>query len=349
MLLTLLLLCSGLRPEQNPADHVLLVINQPSVESTEVGAYYRSKRGIARENVVFVDVSRTEEVSNSEYRSAIEEPVRKAVKGSKTRIDYIVLTKGIPIRIALSGLAVDSMLAAMDLKFEPITKPAEAEIKRAINPYFGKNEPFDSKKFGYYLVTRLDGFTVADAKALVDNSLAAKPEKGPFFFDEADNRKADGYGEIQKTLGAAESVLTKKGLEATIDRTSAFVVPGSPLMGYASWGSNDSGFSWQAYRKIKFLPGSICETFVSTSGRSFAPTATGSGQSLIGDLIANGVTGIKGYVSEPFTFALARPEILFDRYTSGRNLAESFYAASLVLKWKDIVIGDPLCSPYAKP
>ena len=27
----------------------------------------------------------------------------------------------------------------------------------------------------------------------------------------------------------------------------------------------------------------------------------------------------------------------------GRNLAESFYAASRFLKWKDVVIGDPLC------
>ena len=55
---------------------------------------------------------------------------------------------------------------------------------------------------------------------------------------------------------------------------------------------------------------------------------------------------MKGYVSEPFTFALARPNILFERYVGGFNLAESFYMASPVTKWKDVVIGDPLCSPY---
>ena len=59
-------------------------------------------------------------------------------------------------------------------------------------------------------------------------------------------------------------------------------------------------------------------------------------------------TGVKGYVSEPYTFALAKPDILFDRYTNGMNLAESFYAASQFLKWKDVVIGDPLCDPYRK-
>ncbi len=35
------------------------------------------------------------------------------------------------------------------------------------------------------------------------------------------------------------------------------------------------------------------------------------------DLIAQGVTGVKGYVSEPYTYALAKPEILFDRYLRG--------------------------------
>ncbi|HLO98551.1 MAG TPA: hypothetical protein VK171_08145, partial [Fimbriimonas sp.] len=64
------------------------------------------------------------------------------------------------------------------------------------------------------------------------------------------------------------------------------------------------------------------------------------------DLIAQGVTGVKGYVSEPFTFALCRPEIMFDRYTKGFNLAEAFYASSPVVKWKDIVVGDPLCRPF---
>ena len=41
------------------------------------------------------------------------------------------------------------------------------------------------------------------------------------------------------------------------------------------------------------------------------------------------------------------PDILFDRYVRGATLAESFYAASYMVLWKDLVIGDPLCAPYA--
>jgi hypothetical protein len=58
------------------------------------------------------------------------------------------------------------------------------------------------------------------------------------------------------------------------------------------------------------------------------------------------VTGVKGYVAEPFSVALCPADILFDRYTAGYTLAESFYMAVPFLKWKDIVIGDPLCAPY---
>lgn len=341
-----LLLCGVLTPPK-PADHVMLVINQSSMESLEIGSYYRTKREIPRENVAFIDVSRTEEIPEGEYKSSIEDPVRAAIAKSKHRIDFIVLTKGVPIRLKEDPkYSVDATLAGMNLQFRAIDKLDEVEIRRAVNPYFNKDEPFDSSKFGFYLVTRLDGYTIADAKRLVDSSLAAKAEKGPFFFDEAANRRIPGYVEMQRTLAQANDLLRGRGYESTIDTTTEFVVPPSPLMGYASWGSNDDAFTFEAYRKITFKPGAICETFVSTSGRTFLPTA--GGQSLIADLIANGVTGIKGYVSEPFTFALAKPEILFDRYTSGRNLAESFYAASLVLKWKDIVIGDPLCAPYAK-
>jgi uncharacterized protein (TIGR03790 family) len=220
-------------------------------------------------------------------------------------------------------------------------------LEKSLNPYYGKKEPFSSAKFGgMYLVTRLDGYTVDDAKRLVDNSLAAKPVKGPFFMDAADNAKAGGFAALHKYFYTARDWLKDHSFDAQIDETREFVAPSAPVMGYISWGSNDKAFNPNAYKRISFLPGAIAETYVSTSARTFGRVT--SGQSVITDLIASGVTGVKGYVSEPFTFALCRADILFGNYVSGRNLAESFYSASMVAKWKDVVIGDPLCCPYAK-
>jgi uncharacterized protein (TIGR03790 family) len=232
----------------------------------------------------------------------------------------------------------------MNLGLTPIREPKPEQIRQSLNPYFNKDEAFSSEKFGMYLVTRLDGPSVATVKRLIDNSVAARPEKGPFFFDQAANRDSEGYKVLNDALKTASDLLARRGFKTALEQTGAFAAPTEPLAGYVSWGSNDANFDLAKYRRLRFLPGAIAETFVSTSARTFIPTDTG--QSLITDLIAGGVTGVKGYVSEPYTFALARPEILFDRYTRGYTLAESFYMASLVTNWKDVVIGDPLCNPY---
>jgi uncharacterized protein (TIGR03790 family) len=332
-------------PKPSPdSKRVLVVMNGNSQDSRDVGTYYVKMRGIPESNVVVLDTVSTENIPIAEYRSKIEAPVREKIKSLRHPIDFIVTTKGVPIRTDNEwGYSVDAFLAAMDLKFKPIEKPQRDQIMEALNPYFGKDAPFSSKQFGFYLVCRLDGYTVADARKLVDNSILAKPHKGPFFFDaKIKTDRVDGYTELNNALIRAGEIM--KG--AKTDATTPFIVPNEPLAGYASWGSNDKEFTTEAYRKLRFKPGAIAETFVSTSARTFRRTT--GGQSMIADLIEQGVTGVKGYVSEPFTFALARPEILFDRYTSGYNLAESFYMASTVLKWKDVVLGDPLCRPYGK-
>lgn len=332
-------------PDQ--AKRVLLVINSSSAESREIGAYYRIKRQVPKENVVMISVSTTENVDQSEYQNGILSPIQSAIRNSKHPIDYIVLTTGTPIRLENdNGFSVDGHLATMNMSLAPIKELTTADITRCKNPYYGSTEPFTSKKYNMYLVTRLIGYTVEDAKKLVDRSLAAVPTDGPFFLDMATNRKDGGYGQLQMLMRRSYENLKNKGVDVQIDETTEFILPARPLMGYVSWGSNDGAYNGETYKKIPFLPGSICETFVSTSGRTFRPTT--GGQSLIADLIKNGVTGIKGYVSEPYTFALAQPDILFDRYVGGFNLADSFYAASPVIKWKDIVVGDPLCQPYAK-
>jgi len=62
-----------------------------------------------------------------------------------------------------------------------------------------------------------------------------------------------------------------------------------------------------------------------------------------------GLTGVSANVAEPYLDATIRPQILFPAYLAGFNLAESFYLAMPFLSWQTIVLGDPLCAPFAKP
>jgi hypothetical protein len=113
-----------------------------------------------------------------------------------------------------------------------------------------------------------------------------------------------------------------------------------------SWGSNDHYqhlYTTHAIPNNTYAHGAIAETYVSTSARSFADPPS-YGQSLIADLIREGVSGAKGYVYEPYSNAMAHAYLLYDRYTSGYNLAESYFMASLLISWMDVVVGDPKTS-----
>ncbi|HAY14863.1 MAG TPA: TIGR03790 family protein [Fimbriimonadaceae bacterium] len=324
---------------------VVVVINTKSPDSQAVGAYYMDKRGIPADAAIHIACPPGEEISRTDFDVLIATPVREKIKQLGRRTDFVVLTQGVPIRIGDKwGPSVDSMLAGVPSPIKPITTINAENVNGAVHPYFQADEPFNSDKYSMWLVTRLTGPTVADAKALVDRSLKAEAGKGPFLFDQAANRNTEDYARLQTRMSEAVANLNRRGFQAELDEKPAFAAPGQPLMGYVSWGSNDGAFRADVYRQIKFKPGAIAETFVSTSARTFGPAQ--GGQSLIADLIRGGVTGVKGYVSEPYTFAMADPQVLFDRYTRGYTLAESFYAASPILKWKDLVIGDPICRPY---
>jgi len=373
-------------PRRSP-DEVLLIVNEKSPISKAVADDYASKRKVTHILAVRCADSAVnaadETIPLDVYKKAIEAPVRAYLERHKG-IQFIVLTKGVPIRISNADTgqrsvdspsdtplctSLDSHLAALDYrtisgaKRYRITGSGATGIGWA-NRYWNSREPFSHDKFGGYLVTRLDGYTEADAKSLVSRALAAEKSlsHGVILFDVppgfglGDKKtipvsitgnviKAEfHWSEYNADMIRADDVLKERGIPEDLEVSEKFVGQRSGLLGYFSWGSNDPKFSPDAYASLFFAPGSIGDTAVSTSGRTFLPTQ--GGQSLIADLIAHGLTCAKGYTDEPLLQANASPTILLDRYTSGYTMAESFFAASRFVGWQDVVIGDPLCAPY---
>jgi len=333
----------GAQPDVSQGKRVLVIVNSSDPDSIRLGQYYAGKRGVPKDNIVLLETTPTDEIRRAQFETEIQAPVKAALAKTKNPIDYLLLIRGIPLRVREGGYSVDSLLMSGEVKRQPLTV-GTATCEIADNPYFGKTEPFSHAKFGIYLACRLDGYSLEDGRALVDRSLAAKKSKGPFLLDQTPGKRVSSYGELQLLMDKATDILKTKGFSTIFDKELTFVGSAEPVAGYVSWGSNDNKYDVNVYHSLRFQAGAIAETFVSTSGRSFHPVT--GGQSLIADLIAQGVTGVKGYVSEPYLIAMAKPDLLFDRYTSGANLADSFYSASPAVHWKDIVVGDPLCAPY---
>jgi len=331
-------------------DRILVIVNTNSAISQAIGNYYLTKRPAAW--TCEIAAPTTETITRTDYDNTVKATIEDYLtdNGLTDEIYYIVTTKGVPLRIsAESGddnASVDSELTMMFRSYSTASK--------VLNPYYTKTVRFD-RSFNIYLVTRLTGYETDndldgipdDVKGLIDRGATpAYHPTGRFVLDVDSTRDGTGYEMGNNWMRDAATGLSADGFDYILDETTTFVTGESNVIGYCSWGSNDNhspscpyllGHTW--------LAGAVTTTYVSTNARSFQ-TGTGYGQSLVADLIAEGVTGANGHVYEPYLDACSRPQLLFDRYTSGWNLAESFYCSIEYVSWMNVVIGDPLCAPW---
>lgn len=350
------------------AANVLLVLNEASPVSLEVGQYYAQKRGITPGNIIRLKIPVDDEISRQGFERGIEAPLARwfAANSGHDRILYIVLTKGVPLRISGSGGA-DGTVASVDselaLLYRKMAAQPVAAAGRVPNPYFLGDVPLSqAKQFSHefqeiYLVTRLDGYTSADIRGLIDRGFAPAKE-GKIVLDEKQSGQEKGNAWLRAAADALGSL--GSGGRVVHDATEKVLTGTKDVLGYYSWGSNDPAIRIRHF-DFGFVPGALAGMFVSSDGRTFSePPAdwklgtwddkstyfASSPQSLAGDLIRDGITGVAGHVAEPFLESTIRPDILFPAYLSGFNLAESYYLAMPYLSWQTVIVGDPLCAPF---
>jgi uncharacterized protein (TIGR03790 family) len=351
------------------AENVAVVVNDNSPDSQRIAEYYVRRRGIPATNIIRIRTSIEETISRPLYAGSIEAPVLVALsqRNLQDRVLYIVLTKGVPIRIegdaGLQG-SVASVDSELSLLYRRMAGIAATTPGRVSNPYFLDAAPIESAKrfthrdYDIYLVTRLDGFTVDDVVGLIDRSMSPSKD-GRIVLDQQDkllNRTGEDWLEDAAKRVEAQG----HGDRVLLERTVKGVRDVDSVLGYYSWGSNDPRNRERNFN-LKFVPGAIAGMFVSSDARTFkeppldwTPTDdtnktkwyAGTPQSLIGDLVRAGVSGVSGHVAEPYLQNTARPQILFPAYLAGFNLAEAYYLSIPSLSWQNLVIGDPLAAPF---
>ncbi len=238
---------------------------------------------------------------------------------------------------------------------------------RVDNPYFlgsrpvAEARPFSHREHDIYLVSRLDAFTVEEAKALVDRA-ARTAREGQIVLDQRDalvNRLGRGLA----GAGRAKH-LTKAGHgeRVVLETTPKPARDVSPVMGYFSWGSTDPQNRVRTV-KMDFVPGAIGATLrqhrrthvQGAAGRLAADqhersrhmvrrvAAVARGRPDPGGADGRGRPGVGALSAERRS-----PGCVVSRLPAGFNLVESFYLAIPHLSWQTVVIGDPLCVPFAR-
>jgi uncharacterized protein (TIGR03790 family) len=358
---------------QSPAN-VVVIVNDASDASKRIGEHYARSRNLPPGNVIHISTATTDGVSRPQYVAQIELPIAVALRRDNLhdRVLYLVLTKGVPLRIDGTGgqeATMTSVDSELTLLYRKMTGRTVTMRGRIPNPYYlgskplAAARPFTHREHDIYLVTRLTGFTVDDALALIDRGREPRND-GRFVLDQRGGLYSTPLGD--RELAEASRRLGEQGLgeRVILETTTNPARNVDNVLGYYGWGSNDPENRVRR-TEMRFAAGALAALFVSGDARTFdeppkdwRPTGDlknrkvwylGSPHSLTGDLIREGVTGAGGYVGEPYLQSAIRPEILFPAYASGFNLAEAFYLALPDLGWQSVIVGDPLCAPFPRP
>ena len=359
-------------------ENLLLVVNPRSADSLTVANAYAARRGIAPINVLMLPWSGEPDATTiARFRGELLEPILRAIEARRLtgQIDQVVYSCGFPTRIdygaelpdtlrerdrypaaSLTGL---TMLHAAVQSGRPGWLDAESnDYYRRIGPdglpaatcgfrgWYGwgqRGELLEAGGSRYLLsvmlgVTAAGGSTVAEVVHSLETAAAAdgtRPAGTIYFMSSGDVRsttRSGGFAPIVRALAAA-------GVKAEI-------VPGtlpSRKRDVAGLVAGAASFDWAASGST-ILPGAICENLTSFGGVFGQP----SGQTPLTEFLRGGAAGSSGTITEPFSIQAKFPHPSIQlHYARGASLAEAFYQ-SVQAPYQLLVVGDPLCQPWAR-
>src|SRR5205814_10082893 len=109
--------CIPALADKSLAPATIVVFNQDVPESVELAKFYAQKRGIARDHLIGLSVSKTEEISRDEYDTMIRDPLRAVFKEQ----NWWTLNepRGGPVTVTSSSIRFVAMIKGMPLKIRP--------------------------------------------------------------------------------------------------------------------------------------------------------------------------------------------------------------------------------------
>ncbi len=361
-------------------ENLFLVVNASSPDSVAVANAYAVLRGIPPINVLMLpwDGS-TESISVASFRSDLLDPVLQSIDGRRLapQINCVVYSSDFPWRIDFSE-EMPAAMASQDIyKFpagsltgmtmlygavrsgkgpvwlDPQSnryyRPLDAEGVprstdgfRGLHRYDAKGEVSEDSGNRYLLsvmlgVTAGRGNSVPEIVRGLEASAAADGTKPPgtiYFVTNDDVRTKTRSPAFPPIVRALDVLGVKAEVVSGVLPSAKRDVAGL-MMGTAD-------FDWPA-SKSTIVPGAICENLTSYGG-IFTATV---GQTPLSVFIRAGAAGSSGTVIEPYALQAKFPHpAIHVHYARGATLAESFYQ-SVQAPYQLLVVGDPLCRPWA--
>lgn len=325
-------------------------------DSLEIANYYKTKRSIPTANVLGIAAPTTEEITRTQYNDQIKAAIESYLTSSdlKTSIKYIVLVKGIPLKIqATNGTAYgvtnySSVDAAVCLLYETYDT-----TWRLSNPYYNPDSSytkayrFDTEHFSQsgvylrYLVTRLDGYTVANMESMIDKGFASDTS-GTGYWIIDDHQKTYDY---MSTAWTNLNNLSQNLNPNPWSDTTNFIItnPAGSVIGYTSHGIHAGMIDGYVTATLSFtyLNGAVFSTYESFNAYGFVSAAQ-STHGQVAEFIQSGGSGGIGNIYEPWASSIAHEEIFMPQYAVGYPWADAAYQSLAYMDFVSVVVGDPL-------
>ena len=342
---------SSVEPSRRGPEGVLVIINEDSPGSIRVGETYRDLREIPERNVCRIQCPTDEIVTRSVFDESVRRPILRHILANDLgrSISCILTTHGVPLRVlpnanesetGLSSAALDSELTLIGLRYPP-----QGPIP---NPYLHRDEQFDSTRFGFYMVARLDAPDPNAAIARVRDAMVIERDqafgsRGFARFDLQPNESPLARKLDSAIMACYRTMRRQERFMGRIEPPEGTTLPffrrdsGINTFFFVGWREEDykaDVFSWVQGAIAVPLDAATAGTLRSPEGSWYA-----------GALAAGLAAGI-GNVSDPGTSGRPSVANLFEYVKAGYTWAEAAYMCVPYLSWQTVVLGDPLYSPY---
>lgn len=371
------------------AENVFLVVNSNSTDSLTVANHYITLRKLPAQNVFYLPYTGSRSVTTSpQFREKVLLPCLTEIEKRQlqNQVDYLVYSCDFPWRINLQAdfpkekfppqLSPHASLTGATFLWPFIKAKRKEIVSLQANLYCTESlhgltisRAFRSryrwaaggKRTGAagipYMLSSMLGVTDGRGNSVEEIVRCLETAQ------RADNTKPSGTVYFMKHSGprskprhdlfeAAATELRRAGVTAKVI-SDKFPTGQKDIAGLTC------GTPYQKLEtsKCRFLPGAFCDNFTSfgaifTQPKVLVDPKTGKRkkfQITTADFIRHGATAASGTVIEPYSIRQKFPlPSVHVHYANGCSLGEAFYQ-SVSGPYQQLLVGDPLCQPWAKP
>jgi uncharacterized protein (TIGR03790 family) len=321
--------------------NTVVVVNQNSSNSCELGNYYCQYRQVPPENVLRINWSGGNTLwTSNDFQTNLAAPLLNMLvtRHLTNQIQYVVLSMDIPFQTSF-GSTVNSTTSAL---FYGLRLGNGSDIFGVTNSYaasegvFSQATPVGAPGYSF-LATMITAGSLAQAEQLVAQGVAGDcthPQQPVVLAKSPDPLRNIRYPYFDNAIFNIDIL----GASSVLRTNENSVWWPSGCLGF------ETGLAQFSVPTGLFVPGAIADSLTSYGGVIFGVNS----QTNLLEFINAGATGSYGTVAEPGadTQKFPNPQVYFYQ-ARGFSLGESYYQ-SVSVPYLGLIVAEPLAAPFAE-